>query len=411
VYKVLIMNRRHFLVGTSMLGVASLMGTYEATQWFGQPAIATGAMPFYGLHQPGVITPDVATTLAVAMDVTATSKAELEQLFKTLTQRITFLMSGGQLESLDPKFPPAGSGILGATFPPDNLTISVGVGASLFDERYGLAPQRPKHLSQMANFPNDRLDPKLCHGDLLLQFCSNHNETNLHALRDIVKQLSGLVAVRWQMSGFQQPNTLKGPNRTSVRNLLGFKDGTANPDSHNAQLMNRLVWVQPNNSEPTWAVGGTYQVVRIIRMFTEFWDRVSLEEQEQIFGRHRESGSPLGYKREEDIPNYARDPKGKIIPLDAHIRLANPRTPATEANRVLRKGFHYTRGVDKAGQLDMGLLFVAFQQDLDRGFITIQNRLDGEPLEEYVKPIGGGYFFVLPGVPTPASFLGQSLLA
>ncbi len=151
------------------------------------------------------------------------------------------------------------------------------------------------------------------------------------------------------------------------------------------------------------------QVVRVIRMFVEFWDRTALEEQEEIIGRTKYSGAPLGYQHEEDIPNYRRDPKGAQIPLDAHIRLANPRTPETEANRILRRGFHYSRSVDKAGQLDIGLLFIAFQQDLERGFETVQNRLNGEPLEEYIKPIGGGYFFALPGVATEGGYLGQSL--
>ncbi|AFY60492.1 iron uptake transporter deferrochelatase/peroxidase subunit [Synechococcus sp. PCC 6312] len=403
------LGRRQFLGGMVTLAGVGAMGAFSLNSAQAK-TVPSDVIPFLGPHQAGIVTPNVATALVVALDVTARSTQELQKLFQILTQRIEFLTSGGTWPPLEPKYPPTGSGILGPEFSPDYLTVTVGVGASLFDDRYGLAAEKPIHLKPMPNFPNDRLDPQLCHGDLLLQLCSNHNETNIHALRDILKQLAGLVVLRWQISGFQQPDTDPHPHRTTVRNLMGFKDGTANPDPHDQNLMNRLVWVQRNSSEPAWAVGGTYQVVRVIRMFVEFWDRTALEEQEEIFGRSRDSGAPLGYKHEEDIPDYNQDPKGKTILLDAHIRLANPRTPATEANRILRKGFHYSRGVDKAGQLDMGLLFMSFQQDLERGFETVQNRLNGEPLEEYIKPTGGGYFFTLPGVPTKNSYLGQPLL-
>ncbi len=408
------LDRRRFLFGASAIAATGALSLLEGQKWWGDRANATTSKPnvmaFLGQHQAGIVTPDVATALVAALDVTAKSPAELGRLFKTLTERIQYLMTGGKLESLDIKYPPSGSGILGPSFPPDNLTVTVAVGASLFDQRYGLAALRPRHLSEMPKFPNDRLDPSLCHGDLLLQFCANHNETNIHALRDILKQLSGLAVLRWQINGFQQPDSDPHPKRTTVRNMMGFKDGTANLNPNEAGLMNRLVWVQPNQNEPAWSAGGTYQVVRVIRMFVEFWDRTPLDEQEEIFGRSRDSGAPLGHKHEEDIPNYSKDPKGKLIPLDAHIRLANPRTSKTEANRILRKGFHYSRGIDKAGQMDMGLLFVSFQQDVQRGFETVQNRLNGEPLEEYIKPIGGGYFFALPGVRSKDQYLGQALL-
>jgi deferrochelatase/peroxidase EfeB len=319
-------------------------------------------------------------------------------------------MEGGTPPARDPHYPPHDSGILGPKVVPDNLTITVALGQSLFDQRYGLNDLKPKRLSAMGNFPNDQLDPTLCHGDLLLQFCANEAETNLHALRDIIKNLSDVITLRWKMEGFQQPNKLNKPRTTSVRNLLGFKDGSANLDPQDEALMDSLTWVQENADEPAWAVGGSYQVVRVVRNLVERWDRTPLQEQETIMGRKRDTGIPLGMNHESDIPDYSNDPEGMRVPLDTHIRLANPRTKATDENRILRRGFNYSRGFDPAGQLDMGLLFVCFQADLEKGFIAVQNRLNGEALEEYIKPIGGGYFFALPGITDQRQYLGQSLL-
>ena len=367
---------------------------------------------FHGQHQNGIVTPRPAAGMLVAFDVLATDREGLERLLRTLNERIAFLMKGGPVAQVDPKLPPVDSGILGPVVSPDNLTITVSVGDSLFDERFALAKIKPKHLSRMQGFPNDALDPAQCHGDLSLQFCANTADTNIHALRDIVKNMPDLLLVRWKQEGTVPPQAPAKPGEPaqSARNFLGFRDGSANPDSNDNTAMNQIVWVQPDSGEPQWAVNGSYQAVRIIRNFVERWDRTPLQEQESIFGRNKASGAPMDGAREIDVPDYSKDPHGKVTKLDAHIRLANPRTAQTRNSLILRRPFNYSNGVNKNGQLDMGLLFICYQRDLEQGFIAVQTRLNGEPLEEYLKPVGGGYFFTLPGVRDEQDFIGRSLL-
>lgn len=125
-------------------------------------------------------------------------------------------------------------------------------------------------------------------------------------------------------------------------------------------------------------------------------------------GRHKASGAPLGRQHEHDPVDFSKDPDGEITPLDAHIRRANPRLPGSR--QILRRSFNYSRGVTRAGQLDQGLLFICYQSSLSEGFVEIQRRLDGEPLEEYIKPVGGGFYYALPGVRDASGYLGEALL-
>jgi deferrochelatase/peroxidase EfeB len=401
-------SRRSFLRGAVGAGIAGVAvgagGGAGIASAFGSTATAqpAAAVPFHGARQAGVTTPPQVRAATLALDVEVTKRADFVELLHTITTKARFLTAGGTPADPGISAPPEDSGVLGPIVPPDHLTVTLGVGASLFDPRFGLAARKPAGLTQMPTFPDDHLDAAQCHGDLSLQVCADNTDAVGHAVREIARATRGAVSVKWRVDGFKSPPRPSG----TPRNLLGFKDGTSNLEASDDALMNRMVWL----NEATWASGGTFQVIRTIRMLIEFWDRIGISEQENLIGRRRDSGAPMDGNVETDKPNFAADSLGAATPLTSHIRLANPRSAATDASRILRRPYNYDRGMDPVGDLDMGLLFISYQASIQRQFEAVQHRLAGEPLVDYIQPTGGGYFFVLPGVRNASDFLGSSLV-
>jgi deferrochelatase/peroxidase EfeB len=424
-------DRRQFVsrslttVGAAGLGVAGGLAAAPAGATKPSPAQMEAAsahaelsrsIGFDGHKQAGILTGRQDQATFVALDSVAGNPADLRSALTALSYKARQLAAGGPTSALTPDRdptddPPDDSGILGLNVLPDGLTVTIAFGAGLFDDRYGLSRLRPTVLTPMPRFANDRIDPALSDGDVLVQVCAGNRDTVVHAVRELLRSVRGALEPRWAIDGFQ--GAARGPSpRSSRRNLFAFRDGTSNPDVTDPKQMDRFVWTHPGPGVPAWAVGGTVQVVRIIRMHVEFWDRIGLREQETIIGRVRESGAPLGGTSEYEDPRFDLDPAGKRIPLDAHIRLANPRTAATDDQRILRRGYSFSRGFDGAGTQDQGLIFVAFNQDPARQFATIQKRLDNEPMVDYITPVGGGYFFAPRGTGGDRfGWIGEGLFA
>ena len=395
--------------GTAVTGGMLIAGAkVDADATAANDTTGPAQVPFHGAHQAGILDPAPQQRYAThaALDVTAASKADLTDLFRMLTTRARFLAGGGTPPGLGVGSPPSDSDILGPVVPADGLTVTLSVGSSLFDDRFGLAASRPRYLTPMKSFPNDSLDDAWCHGDLMLQLCANSPDTVHHALRDIAKHTRGGRPPRFRMDGFvSQPRPSGTP-----RNLMGFKDGISQPGGGALQ---ELAWVTKASGEPAWAIGGSYHVVRLIRMLTEFWDRVSINEQQNMFGRFRDSGATLDSTTGNEFtpPDYGADPQGNVIPLDSHIRLANPRTMEADPSRIYRRPYNYDLGYDQNGNLECGLIFVCFQQDVRKQFEAVQTRLINEPLTDYIEPFGGGYYYALPGVRSTSDYYGSTLLS
>ena len=236
--------RRAFLrgaLGAGLVGAAAAGYVYRSPSASAAEVTAEAAelgmlpaVPFHGRYQAGILPKPQRQTAVVSFNVTATGRGELTELFRTLTDRARFLTAGGTPPLVGITAPPSDSGVLGPTVIPDGLTVTVGVGASLFDGRYGLASLRPAGLTAMRPFPDDSLDPAQCGGDLSVQLSAGNADTVLHALRDIARNTRGGMQVLWRIDGFTSPPR---PAGTTPRNLLGFMDGIANPSVNSATAM------------------------------------------------------------------------------------------------------------------------------------------------------------------------------
>ncbi len=121
-----------------------------------------------------------------------------------------------------------------------------------------------------------------------------------------------------------------------------------------------------DQQEPAWTIGGSYQAVRLIQFQWNFGTETPLKEQQTIFGRDKQTGAPLGMLHEHDVPDYASDPEGKVIALDSHIRLANPRT-AVKSSLMLRRGYSYSLGVTNSSNSIWGYCLSATNTIWKRG--------------------------------------------
>jgi deferrochelatase/peroxidase EfeB len=394
-----------------ILGASGLGGLLSITESKATTREAHEIVPFLGKHQSGITTKTQNHVYFVSLDVTTTKKEELIQLFKDWTKAAALLSEGKAVGDLSSNgfLPPKDTGEA-AGLSASNLTITFGVGPSLFikdnQDRFGLKAKQPNELVDLPKFPLDALEEEWTGGDLCIQACADDLQVAFHAVRNLIRIARGKAILRWAQTGFQRTKQADPKNETP-RNLFGFKDGTANPDVNDEEQMNKHVWVQPGDG-PNWLANGSYLVVRRIQMFIEVWDRTTLKDQENTFGRYRENGAPIGQKTEfEKLDLKQKNEKGDYsIPVDSHTRLSH----GDGSQQILRRAYSYSDGMDiKTGSFDAGLLFLCFQRAPSKQFIPIQNRLATmDKLNEYISHRGSAIFACLPGTKL-GGFIGETL--
>jgi deferrochelatase/peroxidase EfeB len=374
--------------------------------------------PFWGPHQGGITTPPQSHSYTAALDLVTTNRDDLIAMLRAWTSAAAGMSLGQPVLATGPNSAarPDSGETLG--LPATRLTLTFGFGAGLFakdgKDRYGLAAQRPPALVDLPRFNGDELVETRTGGDVSVQACADNPQVVFHAVRQLVRLAYGVAKVRWAQTGFIPAGS---PNQTP-RNLMGFKDGTSNPPIDDPAALERFVWVGAEG--PEWMSGGSYVVMRRIRIALEHWDRMPLDFQERTFGRHKYSGAPLGLEEEFDPPDLnATDKDGEpVIPESAHVRLAA--AASNDGARILRRPYSYNDGVNfiterwppwrQGIEYDAGLFFVCYQRDPRTGFIKIFDKLSKfDMLNQFVTHTGGG-LFACPGGIAQGEFIGQRLI-
>lgn len=389
------MDRREFLKKAGIGGAGLALGLSGASAFFankeqGSRNIADGQeeISFYGKHQAGITTPMQKNIYFVVLDLRTTDKNELIQLFKEWTDYSQKLVNGELVkkDGSNALLPPSDTGeTVGLN--PYRLTLTFGVSAS-FLTKLGLEKKRPKLFRDLPAFPKEQLREQYTGGDIVIQACADDEQVAFHAVRNLIRKGRNNVTMKWSQSGF----AAIGDRMETPRNLFGFKDGTANVTTE--KDFDKVVWADSQD----WMKNGSYMAVRRIIMHLETWDRTNLQEQENTFGRYKESGAPFGKQNEFDEVDLS------LLPVDSHVRLAK------EVDLpILRRSYSYSDGIDpKTGQFDAGLLFIAFQKDPD-SFVKIQTNLGADDkMNEYVTHIGSGLFACFGGV-KEGGYIGQDL--
>ncbi|MGA8724103.1 MAG: iron uptake transporter deferrochelatase/peroxidase subunit [Acidimicrobiales bacterium] len=408
-------SRRQLLAGSGLASAALLAGgatsgvAAAATSGApSPPADSSSTVPFHGAHQAGIVTPEQARMVFATYDLTAPDLAAVAALLTVWTDAATRLTAGEPLAGEGGSFaPPVDTGEA-VGLGPSRLTLTVGFGTGLFDGRFGLASLRPAALAELPPFAGDQLDAGTSGGDLCVQACADDHQVAFHAIHNLSRLALGTATLRFVQSGFGR-TAAPGAGQPTPRNLLGFHDGTANPDPSDDAAMRRIVWV--DGGDQKWMVGGSYLVARRVRIHLEQWDRSTVEEQERTIGRMKVSGAPLGGTHEDqpvDLNALTAD-GGLVIPDSAHIRVASPATNGGQA--ILRRGYSFADGIDPVtGELDAGLFFVCFQKDPRAQFVPIQQRLsENDALDQYLVHTTSGVFACPPGV-RPGESVGAGLL-
>src|ERR1700753_2068391 len=209
--------------------------------------------------------------------------------------------------------------------PEAGLSCVVGIGATLWERLFD-APLPPE-LHPFKELRGPKHTAPSTPGDLFLHIRASRLDLCFELARLITDRFDENVRVVDEVHGFRS---------FDERDLLGFVDGTENPEGVEAEE----AVVIPEDQDPTYA-GGSYLLIQKYTHDLVAWDKLSIEEQEAAFGRTKLD--------DVEFPDEDKAP-------DSHLTLNVIEGPDGEERQIMRFNMPFGR----VGSAEFGTFYLAY---------------------------------------------------
>jgi putative iron-dependent peroxidase len=248
--------------------------------------------------------------------------------------------------------------------PEGGLSCVVGIGSSLWDRMFG--SPKPVGLHPFRELHGTPHTAVATPGDLLFHIRAARQDLCFEMAWQIMAALQGHVNVADETHGFRY---------FDERDLLGFVDGTENPTGAPAEAA-----VMIGKEDPAFA-GGSYVIVQKYVHDIPAWESLTVEEQEQAFGRHKLSD--IEFADEDKAPN-------------SHLVLNTITDPDGTERKIVRDNMPFGR----VGSGEFGTYYIAYAATPDVIEEMLRNMFIGKPpgtydrILDFSTALTGGLFFV-----------------
>jgi putative iron-dependent peroxidase len=253
---------------------------------------------------------------------------------------------------------------IGFRIPEGALSCVVGLGSGLWDRLLG-AP-RPAGLHPFPGFAGARHTAVATPGDLLFHIRAHRLDLCFELAERLMNPLVGYTQVIDEVHGFRS---------FDERDLLGFVDGTENPEGAAA-----LAAVAIGEEDPEFA-GGSYVVVQKYLHDLSAWDVLPVEEQERAIGRTKLSDIEMS---------------DEVKPANSHVALNTIIDDNGEQRQIVRFNMPFGR----VGAREFGTYFIGYARTPDVIEQMLRNMFIGKPpgnhdrVLDFSTAVTGNLFFV-----------------